>query len=94
MIKLGGNIELEGFEALEPAKLVVIKKVVGNYARQMADSGKGFERLAITITQKGSMFDIRASAVFNGKETSKDVADSKLFYGLDNVLAGLLNGIK
>lgn len=94
MIKLGGNIDLEGFEALEPAKLVVIKKVVGNYARQMADSGKGFERLVITLAQKGGVFDIKASGFFNGKETSKDVADSKLFYGIDNVLAGILNGIK
>ena len=37
MIQLGGNIALEGFEQLDPGVLVVVKKVVGSYAKKFGD---------------------------------------------------------
>ena len=37
MIELGGNIVLNGFRDLEPPELVVVKKIVGTYARKFAD---------------------------------------------------------
>ncbi|PIN86778.1 hypothetical protein COV19_03170 [Candidatus Woesearchaeota archaeon CG10_big_fil_rev_8_21_14_0_10_44_13] len=94
MIQLGGNIQLEGFEALEPGKLVVVKKMVGNYARQISDSNKDFEKLSMVLKKEGGMFELKAAAIIAGKESSKVVNDSRLFYGLDNALNGLMGLIK
>lgn len=94
MIQLGGNIVLEGFEAIEPAKLVVVKKIVGNYARQISDSNNGFEKLLLSLKQNNGVFELRASTVIGGKETTNKAEDSKLFYGLDNALNGLMGMLK
>ena len=37
MIELGGNIKLESFDEIQPAQLIVIKKVVGNFAKQYSE---------------------------------------------------------
>lgn len=94
MIQLGGNIGLEGFEAVEPGKLVVVKKVVGRYARQISDSSKGFEKLNVSLAKKGDSFDLKATVVISGSETSKETNDKNLFYGLDNALSQLIDAIK
>lgn len=84
MIELGGNIKLDGFENLEPALLIVIKKVVGNFARQYSEKTAVKELLValedkeqnkITITLKGEKKDISES----GK-------GDNLFYSLNTLL--------
>lgn len=94
MIQLGGNIELEGFEAAEPGKLVVIKKIVGSYARQISDSQKDFEKLSVILSRKDDVFELKAAVIIGGKETSQQIVDKNLFYGLDKALSELLNAIK
>ena len=42
-LQLGGNIELSGFREIDPASMVIIKKIVGNYARKFSDHFDGFE---------------------------------------------------
>ena len=41
MMKLGGNIVLDGCDNLEPATLIVLKKMVGNYARKISEKNIG-----------------------------------------------------
>ena len=50
-MKLGGNIELEGFDNLEPAQLVVIKKIVGSSAKKTAEEIAKFDNLLITLKE-------------------------------------------
>ena len=94
MIQLGGNIELEGFEAIEPGKLVVVKKLVGNYARQISDSSKEFEKLSVSISRNNEGYTLTAMAVIAGNKKSEEAKDKRLFYGLDQVLGALLNSVK
>ena len=39
-IELGGNINLVGFKDIEPQKLVVIKKLVGNFVKRLQNHYK------------------------------------------------------
>lgn len=94
MIQLGGNIELEGFEAIEPGKLVVIKKIVGNYTRQISDSHKDFEKLSVSVAQKDDVFELKAAAVIAGKETSKQIVEKNLFFCLDKVFKELIEALE
>ena len=49
-MKLGGGIELNGFSGIEKAHLVVVKKIVGNYAKEMSEKAKKFEKLLIVVS--------------------------------------------
>ena len=49
MIELGGNIKLVGFKELEPAQLIVIKKIVGNFAKKLNDHKGTFEELTLDL---------------------------------------------
>ena len=35
MLELGGNIQLSGFSNIEPSKMIVIKKMVGNHVKKL-----------------------------------------------------------
>lgn len=86
MIELGGNIDLVGFRELEPSKLVVVKKIVGNYARKMADSSQNFEKLTVTmkpIGTEGKKFEIKSRVLDNGTPYASEVTDFNLFRVLD-----------
>ena len=37
MMQLGGNIQLIGFREIDPARLIVVKKMVGNYVKKISD---------------------------------------------------------
>ena len=39
-LELGGNIQLTGFRDLDPAALVIVKKIVGNFVKEMNRDGK------------------------------------------------------
>ena len=89
-IQLGGNIELVGFNELEPGELVVVKKVVGNYAKEMSEKAKDFEKLIVTLKKEGKKFKIKA--VLNaGKEFSADETDSNLFFAMDKSLKKIVS---
>ncbi len=95
MIQLGGNIELEGFSDLDPAKLVVVKKIVGNYARKMSDSSSGFEKLTVTLKPvQDSRFELHARLMDNGKPVASEITDLNLFFALDKSLASVLSSME
>ena len=58
-MQLGGNIELNGFNELERSKLVVVKKIVGNYAKEFSDKTR-FDKLSLTLALDGTEFKIAA----------------------------------
>jgi len=90
MIQLGGNIELEGFEAIEPGKLVVIKKIVGSYTRKISDSTAGFEKIKVTLDH-GPESKVAVLVSVSGKETKSEANDKNLFFALDRALLGAQN---
>ncbi|MDD5253884.1 MAG: hypothetical protein PHG05_02150 [Candidatus Nanoarchaeia archaeon] len=87
MIELGGNIKLAGFKELEPAKLIVVKKMVGTYAKKIAETSP-FQELSLTL--KGvhnSNFEIKANVIIEGQNHHAETTDYNLFFAMDKVLS-------
>ncbi|MFH1770245.1 MAG: hypothetical protein ABH828_01680 [archaeon] len=91
MIELGGNITLSGFNELDHAELIVVKKVVGSYARKMSDTDKKFESLTVTMkdvhkTPKSQKYEIHSKMISKGNPVTSEVIDRNLFVALDSSL--------
>jgi hypothetical protein len=95
LMQLGGNISLNGFKELEPAKMIVVKKITGNYVKKMQDKVKNFESINLHLKQvHTSKFELQAKAIVNGQSFNSEITDFNLFFALDKVLANLLEEIK
>ena len=94
-MQLGGNIELSGFRDIDGASMVVLKKIVGNYARRMSDLSR-FEKLHVTMkpvheTEKSEKYEIHAKLTRNGKPFVSEVVERNLFVAVDNALKKIVN---
>jgi len=89
-ITLGGNIELVGFKELEPGELVVVKKVVGNYAKDMGEKNKEFEKLTLTLEKEGENFKVKA-LLKAGKDFNAEETEDNLFFAMDKSLKKIVN---
>ena len=88
MIGLGGNIKLNNFEGLEPALLIVIKKVVGNYTKKISESFQNFKEVEISLEDKSSnKISVKVTA---DKEYTSEASDKNLFFALDRALGTIL----
>ena len=90
-IELGGHITLVGFKELESGELIVVKKIVGSYARKMADSSQNFENLTVTLktvhgTPRSEKYELHARLLDNGHLYTGETVDRNLFVALDNCL--------
>lgn len=95
MIELGGNITLSGFKDLDHAELIVVKKVVGSYARRMSDTDKKFESLTVTMkevhkTPKNQKYEIHSKMMSKGNPATSEVVDRNLFVALDSSLKKII----
>lgn len=79
-VRLGGNIELYGIENFDGATMVVLKKIIGMYARKFSD--KGLERLAVSFAGK----DIKIEVSVNGSVHSSESSHDNMFFALDFAL--------
>lgn len=88
-MKLGGNIVLDGCDNLEPATLIVLKKMVGNYARKISDKGS-FDELKINLLQQDDGYKLEAVLSKAGVQEAKSSHNVNLFFALDNALKEFL----
>lgn len=86
MIELGGNITLEGFDNVEPSKLVVVKKMIGNYVKKIQEKIK-FNNITIELENE---FKISTKLSYNSKETTSEYQDNNLFFAIDKALNQIL----
>jgi hypothetical protein len=98
-LQLGGNIELSGFGNLEPGVMIVLKKIVGNYARKMSDKCKNFERLSLTVKtvhakEKGEKYELHAKMIENGKPHTASNVDRNLFVAVDSSLKAIMKSME
>ncbi|MCF7798566.1 hypothetical protein K9M74_01545 [Candidatus Woesearchaeota archaeon] len=99
MIELGGNITLVGFKELGYAEFVVVKKVVGNYARKISDKQE-FSNLTITlkpihkIGEEISKYELKGKLEIDGKLYNSEVVEHNLFVGIDSLLKKLVAQLK
>jgi len=94
-IRLGGNIELSGFSSLDGGQMIVLKKIVGNYARKMEEKCKQFEALKLHLKTVGNenKFELKGQIVDGGNIYPSSAVERNLFVGVDSVLKKLVNTI-
>ena len=99
MIELGGNITLVGFKDLGYAEFVVVKKVVGNYARNFSEMGT-MQDLTVTLKpvhnteEEPSKYEVKGKLDLNGTIYNSEVVEFNLFIGIDSVLKKLKNQLR
>ncbi|MEM4240300.1 MAG: hypothetical protein QXM31_03465 [Candidatus Woesearchaeota archaeon] len=82
---LGGNIELTGFRELDGGSMIVLKKIIGNYARRFSDN-YGNEKMSLSISRNADQFALSASVLCKGNKITVDHADKNIFFLVDAVL--------
>ncbi|MEM3374043.1 MAG: hypothetical protein QXE31_02360 [Candidatus Woesearchaeota archaeon] len=90
MVELGGNIELIGFDR-EPSEMVVLKKIIGNYARKFSDHfGNDYEKLVLDLKhvhgEKSNKFEISARLLTKKKQYNAEITENNLFFCVAEVL--------
>lgn len=92
VLKLGGNIELSGFSDLDRSTMIVLKKIIGNYARRMGRKTDNFETLVLTMKKiHNNQFEIKAKLSDNGKQFNSNIVERNLFVAVDNALKKIMN---
>ncbi len=90
---LGGNIVLEGFD-LDSQEMVIVRKVVGNYAKRIKTLAN-YEELKIDMKShsKGNskLFEIKALLIFDGERANSESQGRNPFVLIDAVLKKILN---
>jgi hypothetical protein len=92
VMELGNSIELVNFGDIERDKFVVIKKIVGNFVKNIQDSNSGFEKLNLNLKKvHNSEYEIFGKLFIGGKMYNSEVVNYNLFYALNEVLKKLEN---
>lgn len=96
MITLGNNMELSGFNALDPASLIVVKKMIGNYAKKINDDKGDFQKLSLDLVKTEGSNNIQIVGMLDMNKTSfkSTVNDMNLFFALDKALTQLQQELK
>ena len=99
VLELGGHIELSGFSSLDGANMIVLKKIIGSYARKLSELAKGFEKLQVHMKkvhekEKSEKYEIHVKVVVSGKPLTSEVTDRNLFFALDKALKKAQSEIK
>ncbi len=90
-MELGGNIELSGFKDMDGATMIVLKKIVGTYAKKFSEMCKNFQKLAVISKavherEKSEKYEIHVRVIDNGTPYNANVTDFNLFFALDSGL--------
>ncbi|MBN2111644.1 hypothetical protein JW707_00955 [Candidatus Woesearchaeota archaeon] len=95
---LGGNIELSGFKEIDPGSMVILKKIVGNYARRFSGRCSDFEKLSLRMkniheTEGSKKFEVHGMVIDKGKTYTSELTDRNIFVVVDSVLKKIENEI-
>ena len=89
-VELGGKIQLTGFSSIEHGQLIVVKKIVGHYAKKFSDMNEGFNGLKVTMKkihgEDSDKFELNALLDIPGGPYNAKVEDRNLFFGIDKVM--------
>ena len=99
LLQLGGNIEFAGFKEIDPASMVILKKIVGNYARRFTDHCDSFEKLSLNMkkvheTESSKKFEVHGMVIDKGKTFTSEVTERNVFVVVDTVLKKIESEMK
>ena len=65
ILELDGSINFSGFSGVDPSRMVVIKKIVGNYTKRLAEICRRFESISVIMkpvhkTEASEIYEIHA----------------------------------
>jgi hypothetical protein len=87
MLELGGGIFLDNFEEIEPGKLIIVKKIVGNYTKDISEKVKGFKKITVNL-EEGKEYKIKIGIEASEKFVAEGEKEN-LFFALDEALSGI-----
>ncbi len=86
MIELGGNIKLKGFTELDPATLIVVKKIVGNYTKKLTQEHPDFIELLLDLNKIGKFYSLNVNLSRRSGSLVADAKEENLFFALSSAL--------
>ena len=92
MIELGGNIKLEGFDEIESGKLVVVRKMVGSYARKISNK-KQYKELKLGLKIESDNCEINVVCVNEDGQIEGVKSDKNLFFAINGALESVLTKV-
>ena len=90
-LELGGNIDLSGFSKVDRANMIIVKKIVGSYAKKLFEHGSNVDKISVHLKeihheQGHGKFEVHAKVVVEGRPTTSETINNNLFFALDEVL--------
>ena len=86
-LELGSKIKISGFRDLDGGKMVVVKKIVGNYVKKIEERHASFREIYIHMKMiHNNQFEIQIKTTMEGDVKHFEVTDYNLFFALDNAL--------
>ena len=86
-LELGSKIKISGFRDLDGGKMVVVKKIVGNYVKKIEERHQGFREIYIHMKMiHNSQFEVQVKTIIGNEPKHFEVTDYNLFFALDNAL--------
>lgn len=87
ILKLGGNIELSGFSSVDRGAMIILKKIIGNYARKLADSSSNFEALKLRVKKvHDNTYELNCQMIAGGSSVNSSVEERNIFVAVDSAL--------
>ena len=93
-MELGGNIVLSGFKEVDKPTLVIVKKIVGNFVKNVSQTSPGFNNISITLKtvherEKSKMYEFAGRLTVDNKDAHAEHTDRNILVGIDKVLKKL-----
>ena len=92
-VSLGGNIVLNGFSNVEKAKLVVLKKIIGNSVKEMQEKRKDYEKIKISLEGDENNASIEIELTAGGNSIVGEDTQNNMFMALDGALKKIIGQI-
>jgi ribosome-associated translation inhibitor RaiA len=97
-LELGGNIELSGFSKVDRSNMVIVKKIVGSYAKKLYEHGTNTEKISVHLKgvhhdQGPGKFEMHVKVLIEGKPVTSECVNNNLFFALDEALKKIENQI-
>ncbi len=88
-MELGGNIELHGFIEEEEQDLIIIKKIVGRFTKQLSQELDTFRGLAVIFAQEEDTVHVDVRLELSGADVQAQTSANNLYLALDTALKEL-----
>jgi hypothetical protein len=83
-----------GFRELDGGSMIILKKIIGSYARKFSDRLGGIDKLTIRMKSVGnSQFELNCLLQKEGQQFNSEVIDYNLFVGIDKILKKIENSV-